>query len=104
MSYGPLKTHAVGAHRAGFGHYGNLATSPTGGHRFAALGDIGPTSIMIGPGGQWQVSTGSNATPQSIGDQIMNWFGQATVLPGVPNALIAIGGLFVLFSGRRRHR
>jgi hypothetical protein len=102
MSYGALKTQAVGGHRAGFGHYANLNTSPNGGHRFAALGDIGPTSIVIGPGGQWQVSTGSNATPESISDQITNWLGQATVLPGVPNALIALGGLVFLFSGRRR--
>jgi hypothetical protein len=102
MSYAPLKTHSLGAHRPGFGHYANLNTSPTGGHRFQALGDIGPTSIMIGPGGQWQVSTGSNATPASITDQVTNWLGQATILPGMPNALIAIGGLLLLFSGKRR--
>lgn len=69
------------------------------------LGAIGPTQITIGPGGQWSVSTASNATPTSIWDQIQNWMGQSTVFAGVPNSLIALGvGLGALGMFRRRRR
>lgn len=69
------------------------------------LRGIGPTSITIGPGGQWSVSTASNATPTSLWDQIQNWMGESTVLAGVPNSLIAIGlGLGVFGAMRKRRR
>jgi hypothetical protein len=69
------------------------------------LGAIGPTQVTIGPGGQWSVSTASNATPTSIWDQIQNWMGESTVLAGVPNSLIALGiglGVFRAFRGGHR--
>ena len=64
---------------------------------------IGPTQIYIGPGGQWQVSTGSQATGTSIWDSIKQWSGQQTVFAGVPNILILGGGIFgLLLLGRGR--
>jgi hypothetical protein len=67
---------------------------------------IGPTQIYIGPGGQWQVSTGSQATGTSIWDSIKQWSGQQSVFAGVPNILVLGGGILALLllrgGGRRR--
>jgi hypothetical protein len=67
---------------------------------------IGPTNVYIGPGGQWQVSTGSQATGASIWDSITQWSSQQTVFAGVPNILVLAGGFFGLMllrgGGRRR--
>lgn len=87
--------------------YSLLSTRNTHGlhPNLRGLGAIGPTSITIGPGGQWSVNTASNATPTSIWDQIQNWMGQSTVLSGVPNSLIALGiglGVFRAFRGGHR--
>ena|ERR1700681_3171581 len=90
------------------GHsYHGLQGYPDG-HSYRGLGDasaIGPTTFSIGPGGQWSVSSASNATPTSIWDQAMNWMGESSVLAGVPNSLIALGlGIGVLSFGKRHHR
>lgn len=109
--YARLQTRDVsGLHpnlRGGLGGYGLLSTRNSSGLRpgLRGLGDVGPTQFTIGPGGQWSISTASNATSQSIGDQITNWLGGSTVMSGVPNSVVAIAGIAALiFFARKRTR
>jgi len=112
MAYASLKTrNTSGLHPnfrtlRGMGAYAPLTTRDTNGLRpsFRGMGDIGPTSITFGPGGQWSVSSGSNATSTSIGDQLSNWLGSSTVFAGVPNSLVAIAGAIGLYALVRRKR
>ena len=81
--------------------YAALDTENRNGHR-AGLGQIGPTTFTIGPGGQYSLSTASNASATSINDQLTNWLGQTTF--GFPNSLFAVaaGGLLLIALFKRR--
>lgn len=110
MSYARLATRDTsGLHpnfRGGLNGYALLSTRNSSGLRPGLRGfsDIGPTSFTIGPGGQWSVSSASNATPESIGDQITNWLGESTVVSGMPNSVVAIAGIAALIFFARKGR
>jgi hypothetical protein len=103
MAYDILATDVKQGVHAQLGGYTPMLTRNDQGLR--GLGTVvGPTAITIGPDGQWAISSGSQPTSSSIVDNITQWLGGSTVIAGVPNSLLAIGGLLVLFMGRgRRH-
>jgi hypothetical protein len=105
MAYDVLPTEVEQGVHARLGAYSPVLTNNDQGLRGLGAG-IGPTNISIGPDGQWGISTGTQPTPTSILDNITQWLGESTVFAGVPNSLLAIGGLLVLFAGggRRRRR
>ena len=83
-------------------YYGGGRLGYYGGGRLG-MGDVGPTTFTVGPGGQWSISTASQPTAQSIGDQITQWAAAETIIPGAPNALVAGGAiLFLLLMGRKK--
>lgn len=94
MSYAALDTRTPAGQRPGsLGYY-------TG----SRLGAVGPVQVSYGPGGQFGVSVQSQATAQSIWDQIMNWAAASTIVPGAPNVLVVgVPVLLILFwrIGRR---
>lgn len=102
MAYDVLPTEVEQGVHAQLGAYSPVLTSLRG----LGTPGIGPTNITIGPDGQWGISTGTQPTQESILDNITQWLGSSTVFAGVPNSLLAIGGLLVLFAGggRRRRR
>ena len=91
----------------GLGAYTALKTSNPNGlnPNFRGLGDMPTTSFTLGPGGQFAVSTVSTPTSTSLGDQILSWFSQSSIYPGMPNSVFAIGGVIValvlVMKGRR---
>jgi hypothetical protein len=103
MAYARLATrNASGLHPnfRGLGAYANLSTRSSAGlnPNFRGLGDVPPTTFSIGPGGQWSVSSAAVPTPTSLWDQVLTWLGQSSVIAGVPNSLLAIGGGLLIFS------
>jgi hypothetical protein len=102
MAYSAFNTAIDQGKHAGLAAYTPMMTRNDQG--FRGLGAVGPTQITIGPDGQWAVSSGSQPTRASIVDNITQWLGSATVFTGVPNSLLAIGGLLLLFAGGGRRR
>lgn len=90
----------------GLGAYSVLSTRNRAGLRpeFAGMGDVPATTFAIGPGGQWSISSASTPTSTSIFDQMLTWLGESTVIAGMPNSVLAIGGVvgLLLWKGRRR--
>lgn len=91
---------------SGLHGYAEMPTVNRNGHGPFGLQGItaGQTQVILGPDGQYHVSTGSQPTAQSIVDQITQWLGDSSVLSGVPNSLIAIGGILMLASQMRHGR
>lgn len=106
MAYNLLNTNVRLPRLSGVAAYSPIVTTHNDqGHLTVKLGAIGPTSIVIGPDGQWAVSSGSQPTSKTIWDEIMQWLAGETVFTGVPNILIplgiGIGALAMRVRGRR---
>jgi hypothetical protein len=103
MSYNLLNTNVRLPMLSGVAAYSPIMTSQNDqGLRTVRLGAIGPTSIVIGPDGQWSVAAGSQPTPTNLWDEFMQWAAAETVFTGVPNILLPIGALFGFFALRGR--
>lgn len=103
MAYERLSTRsAAGLHPnfRGLGAYAELSTRSGAGlsPNFRGLGTIPPTQFTIGPGGQWSISSASVPTSTSLWDQVLSWLGESSIIAGVPNSLIALGGGLLLVA------
>jgi hypothetical protein len=103
MAYGRLATrNTSGLHPnlRGLGAYAELSTHNSNGlsPNFRGMGDVPLTSFVIGPGGQFSVSSVTTPTGTSIWDQILTWLSSSTFVPGMPNSVFAIGGGLLLLS------
>ncbi len=92
----------------GLGSYAAMSTRSSAGlhPNFRGLGDAPLTSISMGPGGQFSISTATIPTTTSIWDQMLTWLGSSTIVAGMPNSIFALGGGILLLRafGGRRHR
>jgi hypothetical protein len=88
----------------GLDAYATLSTRAGAGinPNFRGLGDVPLTSFVIGPGGQFSMSTATTPTSASLWDQILTWMGSSTVIAGMPNSVVAIAaGVGILAFARR---
>lgn len=68
--------------------------------RLPSLGDVQYSNVLIGPGGSPSY-TGDYAPAPTLSQSIEGWFSSSTVLPAVPNVLLAIGAV-LMWKGLRR--
>jgi hypothetical protein len=92
----------------GLAAYAELSTLNKNGlnPNFRGMGDVPLTTMTIGPGGQFAISSATTPTQTSIFDSMLTWLGQSSIYPGMPNSVFAIGAgvaaLAFVFRGRRR--
>jgi hypothetical protein len=129
MAYATLSTrnaNGLNPNFRGIGNYALLSTRNTAGlhPNFRGLGStwspaersygshmgqVPLTSMSIGPGGQFSISSATTPTSTSIFDQMLTWLGDSSIVAGMPNSVFAIGGAILLLSymgrggGRRRY-
>jgi len=86
--------------------YARLSTRiPAGLHpNLRGLGQVPLTTMSIGPGGQFAISTATTPTSTSLWDQMLSWLGSSTIVAGMPNSIFAIGAVVVGFGLLRRRR
>lgn len=105
--YSLLDTHeAYPARHPGVNGYTPMVTRNDQGFRGLGRLGIDPISFTLGPGGQFSFGVQSVPNQTSLWDQVKVWMGQSSVIAGVPNSLLLVGGglffLTAVLPGRRR--